>query len=327
MGTAHRSNRELILLRGGRCPPYNYSVKRKVDSMTASKINRLVWPTVLLVLAMLQPALSAQPKSSKAIVITNSIGMKLARIPTGKFAMGSPRDEAERYASEFSHKVEITQPFYMGAYEVTQRDFQKVFGKQRGAFFTKQRGGGPDHPIENIEWKNAVAFCKKLSALPAERKAGRTYRLPTEAEWEYACRAGTTTPFHFGKSLSSRQANFNGKYPHGGAAKGPYLRKTAKVGSYKPNAFGLYDMHGNVCEWCADFFDKDYYRDSPVKDPLGPPEGVVPSGFKTFYMVVRGGCWLDDARGCRSAYRFRGVPQTRYRLIGFRVVCEVKSKP
>ena len=298
--------------------------------MTAVKTSRVTYPTVLLILTMLQPAWSVQPSSNKSTakpkVITNSIGMKLARIPAGKFTMGSPRDEAERYASEIPHKVTITKPFYMGVYEVTQREFQRVLGRQRSAFFNKQRGGGPDHPIENIEWKNAAAFCRKLSSLPAERKAGRTYRLPTEAEWEYACRAGTKTAFHNGKSLSARQANFNGKYPYGGAAKGQYLRKTAKVGSYKPNAFGLYDMHGNVSEWCADFFDKDYYRDSPQEDPLGPPEGVLSTGFGTFYMVVRGGCWLDDARGCRSAYRFRAVPQTRYRLIGFRVVCELKSK-
>ena len=298
--------------------------------MIARKTCRFACSSLLFVLATLPSSLLAQKKtaksSAKTKVIVNSVGMKLARIPSGNFSMGSPRSEAERYPSEFPHEVVITKPFSMGVYEVTQREFTRVHGKRRGAFFTKSRGGGPDHPVENIMWKDAVEFCKKLSALPAERKAGRVYRLPTEAEWEYACRAGTKTPFHFGKSLSSRQANINGSDPYGGAKKGPYLRKTAKVGSYEPNAFGLYDMHGNVCEWCADFFDKDYYRDSPARDPLGPPEGVLPTGFKTFFMVVRGGCWLDDSRACRSAYRFRAVPQTRYRLIGFRVVCEVKSK-
>ncbi len=163
--------------------------------------------------------------------------------------------------------------------------------------------------------------------LPSDYLSRTGYRLPSEAEWEYACRAGTKTAFHFGNALSSQQANLNGNYPYGNAPPGPYLRKTAKVGSYKPNAFGLYDMHGNVSEWCADWYDQDYYRDSPREDPLGPPVGVLPTGFNTrsglekFYLVVRGGCWLDDARACRSAYRFRAMPEINYRLTGFRVVC------
>ncbi|MBW3543969.1 MAG: formylglycine-generating enzyme family protein, partial [Planctomycetes bacterium] len=192
--------------------------------------------------------------------------------------------------------------------------------------FDASRGGGPEHPMENVLWERAVDFCKRLSQRPEERRAGRTYRLPTEAEWEYACRAGTTTPFHFGDALSSTQANFNGDYPYRDAAKGPYLRKTAPVGSYAPNAFGLYDMHGNVAEWCADWYDPDYYRDSPREDPLGPPVGVVPTDFNTWYLVVRGGSWLDDARACRSAYRFRAMPNNTYRLIGFRVACDVSAE-
>src|SRR5262249_30269551 len=161
---------------------------------------------------------------------------KLAYIPAGKFMMGSPADEAEREDAELRHEVSITRPFYIGVYEVTQREFNQLMGttvKQR-AIFDERRGGGPDHPSENIRWPEAVAFCDKLSKRPEEKQAGRRYRLPTEAEWEYACRAGTTTPFHFGKSLSARQANFNGDFPYGRAEKGPYLRKTEKVGSYKP---------------------------------------------------------------------------------------------
>jgi formylglycine-generating enzyme required for sulfatase activity len=116
-------------------------------------------------------------------------------------------------------------------------------------------------------------------------------------------------------------------YPCGGAEEGPFLERTAPVGSYEPNAFGLYDMHGNVAEWCADFYDPDYYENSPEEDPLGPQLGVVRTDFGGFHMVERGGCWLDDARGCRSAYRFRGMPGTRYCIIGFRVVCEVAADP
>ena len=286
----------------------------------------------LVTVLMIGPSPSARSDergfSEKMGVITNSIDMKLALIPAGSFVMGSPISEEERDREEIPHDVIITRPFYIGVYEVTQREFAKVMGTDRKmqAHFDSSRGGGPDHPIENIGWQAAVDFCKKLSAAPAERLAGLKYRLPTEAEWEYACRAGTATAFHFGNSLSSEQANFNGDYPYGEAEKGPYQRRTMKVGSYSPNAFGLYDPHGNVAEWCADWYDKDYYRDSPAEDPLGPPQGVLADNFGSFYLVVRGGCWLDDARACRSANRFRAMTSNTYRLIGFRVVCEVDSK-
>lgn len=253
-------------------------------------------------------------------VITNSIGMKLARIPAGRFRMGSPSSEAEREAEETLHEVSISKPFLMGVYEVTQAEFAKLDEKPR-AFFTSERGGSPNHPMENIEWNTASEFCRKLSALPDESRAGRRYRLPTEAEWEYACRAGTSTAFHYGNSLSAKQANFNGNEPYA-ADKGPYLRKTVAVGSYEPNGFGLHDMHGNVAEWCADWYDPDYYSSSPEESPRGPPVGVLSDDYNNFYLVVRGGCWLDDARACRSAYRHRAMHRNLYRLIGFRVVCE-----
>jgi formylglycine-generating enzyme required for sulfatase activity len=257
--------------------------------------------------------------------LTNSIDMKLVLIPAGKFKMGSPETEAEREDKELLHEVSITRPFYMGAYTVTQGEWKKVIGKDSKSHFDARNGGGPDFPAENMRWSEAVEFCQKLTALPEEKKAKRTYRLPTEAEWEYACRAGTTTPFHYGKSLSGKQANFNGDFPYGDAARGPYLKRTAKVGSYEPNAWGLYDMHGNVAEWCSDYYDPNYYRDSPKADPRGPDKGVLPTDYKDFYRVVRGGCWLDEARACRSAYRWRAMPHDAYRLIGFRVVCEVKE--
>jgi formylglycine-generating enzyme required for sulfatase activity len=270
---------------------------------------------------------AAEPAPGK--VITNSIGMKLAYIPAGKFQMGSPANEPERDHSEVLHEVTISRPFYMGVYEVTQGEFSKLLSGtvKHPSIFNERRGGGPDHPRENVRWREAVAFCDTLSQRPAEKQAGRRYRLPTEAEWEYACRAGSTTPFSFGKPLSAKQANFNGNFPYGEAAKGPYLRQTAKVGSYAPNAWGLYDMHGNVAEWCSDFYDKDYYRKSPKQDPRGPDKGVVSTDYNDFYRVIRGGCWLDEARACRSAYRFRAMPHEPYRLIGFRVVCEIEDRP
>ncbi len=268
---------------------------------------------------------SRDADAAKVKVITNSIGMKLARIPAGEFRMGSPRGEAERDAEELRHEVTLGKPFHMGVHEVTQGQFASVMGNEARPFFNSKRGGGPDHPMENLRWKEAEEFCKKLSARPEEISAGRKYRLPTEAEWEYACRAGTTTTFHFGDSLSSRQVNCNGKYPYGDAEKGSYLRRTAKVGSYKPNAFGLYDMHGNVAEWCADGYDPEYYSDSPEENPLGPPFGALSDDYDNFYLVIRGGSWLDDARACRSAYRYRAMHRNRYWTIGFRVVSEIDA--
>jgi formylglycine-generating enzyme required for sulfatase activity len=247
----------------------------------------------------------------------------LVLIPAGKFVMGSPETETDRDPNEIQHEVEITRPFYIGVHEVTQRQWKAVRmgGKPH---FDESRFAGPDHPMENIEWREAVMFCNELSALPAEESAGRKYRMPTEAEWEYACRAGATTAFHYGDSLASSQANFNGGYPYGDAKKGKYLRMTQQVGSYEPNDFGLFDMHGNVAEWCSDFYGKDYYKTSPAQDPSGSEKSdALPDDFGDFYRVVRGGCWLDDGVACRSAYRFRAMETNKYRLIGLRVVCEV----
>lgn len=280
-------------------------------------------------LILLVPAAPAQDSAaSKVEIVTSSIGMKLARIPAGTFQMGSPKTEVERKGDESAHEVTITKPFLIGVYEVTQTEFSRIMGGERAG---KAVFKGPNRPMDNVTWEDAGAFCRALSEIPAERAAGRKYRLPTEAEWEYACRAGTQMVFNSGDSLSAAQANFNGEYPYGDVESGVYLRRTADVGSYKPNAFGLYDMHGNVAEWCSDWYDKEYYYDSPAKDPLGPPVGVTPTDFTTkagakkFYLSVRGGCWLDDARACRSACRFRGMPEINYRLIGFRVVCETAS--
>ena len=195
------------------------------------------------------PDVPARPEQD----FTNSIGMRLVLIPAGKFIMGSPKDEKDRGDDEDQHEVEITKPFYLGVYTVTQAEYEKIM-KTNPSWFSA-RGKGKDKvanvdtaqfPVEMVSWNDAVAFCKKLSELPEEKKAGRTYRLPTEAEWEYACRAGTSTAFHFGNSLSSTQANFDGNYPYGKAGKGPYLGRTAKVDSYPANAFGLYDMHGGI---------------------------------------------------------------------------------
>jgi formylglycine-generating enzyme required for sulfatase activity len=282
----------------------------------------LVLP-LLTVGALLPVAIQSAQTPANEQVLTNSVEMKLALIPAGKFLMGSPAGEAERDPEELQHEVAIAKPFYMGVHEVTQAQYQQVMGKNPSHFNAKM-GGGPNHPVEQVRWGEAMEFCGKLSNLKAETMAGRVYRLPTEAEWEYACRAGTATTYHFGKTLSSSQANCNGKYPYGEGPVGPNLQKTTKVGSYLPNAWGLYDMHGNVSEWCADWYDPDYYKNSPREDPKGPAKGVLGTGFASdYFRVVRGGCWLDEARGCRAAYRFRLQSSEPYRIVGFRVVCSV----
>jgi len=254
--------------------------------------------------------------------VVNSIGMKLAYIPPGKFMMGSTPEEIERFKKEPhrdepnvlvqsegpQHEVRITKGFYLGVYEVKQSEYEQVMGKNPSAF-----RGGPDYPVEQVNWDEAVEFCKKLTELADEKKARRVYRLPTEAEWEYAWRAGKTGVFHGSDSLSAKQANFNGNAPFGGAEKGTNVGKTTKVGSYPPNAWGLYDMHGNVSEWCLD--GPRTYTPNPVDDPRGPETA---GGSR----VMRGGSWLHDAWNCRAAQRQAFRSSHRYHNLGFRVVLE-----
>jgi formylglycine-generating enzyme required for sulfatase activity len=173
-------------------------------------------------------------------------------------------------------------------------------------------------PVEQVSWEDAVEFHRRLSA--QEDRSGRVYRLPTEAEWEYACRAGTTSPYHFGGVLNGRQANCDGEYPYGTSEKGPNLERPAIVGSYPPNAYGLYDMHGNVAEWCADIYDRntDYYATSPLEDPPGPAHGSN--------RLLRGGNWYSDAMLCRSASREWYLPMYRSKVLGFRVVMDVPAR-
>jgi formylglycine-generating enzyme required for sulfatase activity/tRNA A-37 threonylcarbamoyl transferase component Bud32 len=252
--------------------------------------------------------------------ITNAIGMKLMPIPAGQARIGSPEDEVDRSEDEVLHEVEIGAPFYLSSHPVTQEQFARVMGKNPSYF--SPDGEGKDlvqdldtqgFPVESVTWQAAQEFCRKLSDLPEEKEAGRTYRLPTEVEWEYACRAGTTTPFHFGASLSSRQANFNGNFPYGDGKEGPFLQRPTAVGSYPSNAFGLYDMHGNVWQWCAD--DYALYPTDPRKG------GAVPQPGST--KVARGGSWNMQSAHCRSAYRSSGEEGATANDRGFRVVMTV----
>jgi uncharacterized protein (TIGR02996 family) len=252
---------------------------------------------------------------------TNSIGMRFVLIPAGTFRMGSPDDEAGRNDDEGPvHAVEISRPFYLGVYPVTQAQWRAVMGDNPSHFCAT--GGGKDSvegmstddfPVDSVSWEDVAVFVDMLSALEKESEAGRKYRLPREAEHEYACRAGAASHqvFHLGNSLSSTQANFDGNYPYGGAAKGNYLAHPCEVGRYPPNAFGLFDMHGNVWDWCNDWYAKDYYARSPRRDPPGPSESSD--------RVLRGGSWYRDGRYWRSARRSSREPAYRDHTLGFRV--------
>jgi uncharacterized protein (TIGR02996 family) len=255
-------------------------------------------------------------------VLTSSIGMELVLVPPGSFWMGSPKGEAESTEGEWPRRpVTITKPFYLGACPVTQGQYAKVTGTNPSHFAVGGRGGEAmselrdtsSFPVELVSFHEAETFCALLSELPAEREAGRVYRLPSEAEWEYACRAaGTSTaPFHCGPAMSSAQANFDGGFPYGGAPRGPYLERTCPVGSYAPNALGLFDLHGQVWEWCADWHDEDYYAAGPRVDPPGPAQGTQ--------KVVRGGAWFYRAVMCRSACRYNWEPASHGDIVGFRV--------
>ena len=232
--------------------------------------------------------------------------MKLIKGAT--FTMGSPSDEVDRYEDELQHEVVLTD-YYIGVYEVTQKQFSSIMGynpTEEG--ITKEIGD--NYPVSTLSWEEAVLFTEKLS-----QKTGRKFRLPTEAEWEYACRAGSTTPFNTGENLTTDQANYDGDQPYNGNEKGQSVGNMTAVGFYAPNAFGLYDMHGNVSEFVSDFYSKEYYSSSPKTNPTGPAEGST--------RVVRGGYWFGSAAECRSAYREAFKPDITSHLIGFRLVMEL----
>ncbi len=224
----------------------------------------------------------------ETVEVANSIGIKLVLIPPGEFLMGSPEENPQ-------HRVQITKPFYLGVYEVTQGQYQKVVGSNRSRF------KGESLPVETVSWNDAVAFCKRLSEVAKERATGRTYRLPTEAEWEYACRAGSTSKYSFGDSEAEL-----GKHAW---YKQNSDMKTHPVGKKQPNVWGLYDMHGNVFEWCQD--GDGGYEAGPASDPSGPDSATR--------RVLRGGSGEDGGWFCRSAFRFGSVPGDRKPCDGFRV--------
>ncbi len=247
---------------------------------------------------------AAQELALPVEVRTRNTGIVLRLIPAGTFTMGSPESEAGRWDDEGpQHEVTLTQAFYCGKFEVTQGQWEAVMGSNPSCF----QNAGLDAPVETVSWDDCQVFLKKLCEVEGVPEG--TYRLLTEAEWEYACRAGTQTPFCYGTDLDSSMANFDGEYPYGAGAEGVYRGMTTPVGSFQPNAWGLYDMHGNVWEWCQDWYGG--YPSEPVTDPLGPASGDS--------RVVRGGSWLHIARGCRCASRDGNWRGGRIDILGLRL--------
>lgn len=229
--------------------------------------------------------------------ITNSIGMKFVLIRAGEFMMGAgPEDEEARDDEKPQHLVRITKDFYMGQYPVTQGQWQALMGNNPSHF-----KGSPDLPVENVSWYDAKNFADKLSAKEKVKEKVK-YRLPTEAEWEYAARAGTTDKYYWGNWMDGDYCWYDENSGN----------KTHPVGQKKPNEWGLYDMLGNVYEWCRDQCGKDYYGKSPAADPTGPSFGD--------FRALRGGSWCDESNLVRVSNRYGRAPAYRYRSYGFRLV-------
>ena len=233
-------------------------------------------------------------------------GMTLVELPAGRYTMGSAASEIGRNADETLHDVEITRPFFLGRHEVTQQEWRAVMGAAPSPFATC----GPRCPVENVSFADVQQFLAKLNASPS---ADVRYRLPTEAEWEYACRAGTTGPFSTGENLATQQANYNGRFPYTGAA-GEFRQHPTPVGSFPSNRWGLSDMHGNVWEWTADWYGPYAEIASANIDPHGPPSGEK--------RVIRGGSWSFDANSARCALRYMHAPQDRGFSLGLRVAAD-----
>jgi formylglycine-generating enzyme required for sulfatase activity len=239
------------------------------------------------------------------LVLPGGMEMPFMYCPPGLFQMGSPKSEEERSKDEQQHEVHVTRGFYAGMNPVTQAEWASVIDTDPSRF------EGATLPVENVSWDAAQAFCAKLRDL-----TGMPVRLPTEAEWEYACRGDSTTPFYWGHELNGKQANCSGDHPYGTGNRGPNRRATSPVGSYAvqfPHPWGLNDFHGNVFEWCSDWYDADFYDRSPVVDPECW-DGVKQS------RVMRGGCWFYEGFCCRAAKRSYGHTTDYYGLCGFRVV-------
>jgi formylglycine-generating enzyme required for sulfatase activity/uncharacterized caspase-like protein len=258
----------------------------------------------------------AKEEKGRAGVFTEDLGagvlLEMVGIPGGTFTMGSRDDEIDRTTNEGPQRKVTVNAFLMGKYPVTQAQWQAVAKLPKVNADLQPAPAhfkGANLPVEQVSWNDAMEFCARLL-----KKTEREYRLPSEAEWEYACRARTTTPFHFGPTLTTNLANYNGNYSYGSGPKGEYRQTTTAVGSFSPNAFGLFDMHGNVWEWCLDHWHENYNG--------APTDGSAwIAGGESDRRLLRGGSWLNFPRLCRSASRYRNAPDNRNHVIGFRLVC------
>jgi formylglycine-generating enzyme required for sulfatase activity len=237
-------------------------------------------------------------EGAHGVTLTRGFWVGVSPVTQGQWA-------AERSDDEGAHGVTLTRGFWVGVSPVTQGQWAAVMGENPSHF------QGDGLPVETVSWEDAETFCGKVSAL-----TGMAVRLPSEAEWEYVCRAGTDTPFYWGGVLNGTEANCDGEAPYGTETAGPYLKTTTPVGSYaavSPHPWGLWDVHGSVWEWCADWYDEGFYGRSPEVEPL------CQDG-EQMYRVLRGGSWGSYPLYCRAAFRFRNVPGYRSLNFGFRVV-------
>jgi formylglycine-generating enzyme required for sulfatase activity len=269
-----------------------------------------------LTVSVAKPGFTINGSPRTVTVYYTAVPANFVYIQGGTFTMGSPSNESGRDSDEVQHQVTLS-AFYMGKYQVTQAEYEALMGTNPSSF------KGSNLPVESVNWYDAVEFCNRLSQgeglTPAYSGSGSSitcnwnangYRLPTEAEWEYACRAGTTTPFSTGNNITTSQANYNGNYPYNNNAAGIYRETTTPVGSFASNPCGLYDMHGNVWEWCWDWYG--IYSTGTQTNPRGPVSGVI--------RVIRGGSWLNVGQILRSAFRSDNYPSYGRDLIGFRLV-------
>jgi formylglycine-generating enzyme required for sulfatase activity len=233
----------------------------------------------------------------------HNVRLEMILIPPGIFQMGSPRHLG--YKDEQPQHLVTSRSFLMSKYLITQGQWKAIMRK-----LPPWRFKGEDLPVERVSWEDAHKFCKRLS-----KKTGRSYRLPSEAQWEYACRAETSTPFSFGETITTDVANFNGEHTFLNEPHGLYRHVTTEGGTFPPNAFGLYDMHGNLWEWCADNWLDDYAS--------SPRDGSAYQGKKNKFRVARGGSWHEPPELCRSAARIKFLQTEADEFIGFRVVCDV----
>ena len=322
-------------------PPHFQSAIAKsvvLKTLFSTKPFQRAGVTVITVIALVLAAFwftrSESQESSSFQVETASPAITLdlqnfVSIRGGTFTMGSPADEAEKQSDEKpQHQVRLSD-FYMGKYEVTVAEFRKFIEEsgyrteaekanesrtwRHGVSGSVRPASEDNHPVVYVSWNDAVEYCKWLSF-----KTGKKFRLPTEAELEYACRGGSTTitPFNTGYNLTTLQANYDGNYPYNNNQKGHYKENTVPVNSFAPNAWGLYNMHGNVWEWCRDWYDSNYYASCKSKGVVTNPENTATGSLR----VIRGGGWSDDAGSCRSADRDRSAPDYRNDGVGFRLV-------